>query len=285
MIAISETTCVFPMIANPISQVKAPGLFNAYFKKHGIDAVFVPLQVASTAYIDTLRTLMRIPNVGGALVSIPYKPLTVDAVDEVRPRAALAGACNVVFRDAAGRTIGDLIDGDGFVRAADRSLQLSGIPWNEVRALVVGCGGVGRAIIEAIARKGVPVITVYDQKPELAGQVRDRIGAAFPDTRIVLGEPSAREHDLIVNATPLGMSPGDPMPLSLDGVNSNSVVADCVMKVEITKLLAEARSRGCRLQMGKEMLIEQAPLYLDLVGLPGATADDFRMLVSHQFGR
>ena len=74
------------------------------------------------------------------------------------------------------------------------------------------------------------------------------------------------------------MHAGDAMPIDLRGVSSGCIVADCGMKIEMTKLLAEAQRLGCRIQKGKEMLIEQAPLYLELFGWPGVSSDEFREL-------
>jgi shikimate dehydrogenase len=68
------------------------------------------------------------------------------------------------------------------------------------------------------------------------------------------------------------------MPVDLEGVTPGAVVADCVMKVETTPLLMEAKRRGCRIQKGHEMLIEQTPLCLELFGWSGASSADFRVL-------
>ena len=74
------------------------------------------------------------------------------------------------------------------------------------------------------------------------------------------------------------MHVGDPMPFALEGVSAEAIVADCGMKIEMSQLLVQAQAKGCRIQKGKEMLIEQAPLYLELFGWPGVAADDFRDL-------
>jgi shikimate dehydrogenase len=91
-------------------------------------------------------------------------------------------------------------------------------------------------------------------------------------------QPDASGFDLLVNCTPLGMHVGDPMPFALEGVSPQAIVADCGMKIEMSQLLVQAQAKGCRIQKGKEMLIEQAPLYLELFGWPGVSADDFRHL-------
>ncbi|MCP5916801.1 shikimate dehydrogenase, partial [Klebsiella pneumoniae] len=74
-------------------------------------------------------------------VSIPHKPVSVTVVDEASPRALLAGACNAIYKGADGRILGDLIDGEGFIRAFDRTCGDTPFPWRAASALVVGSGG------------------------------------------------------------------------------------------------------------------------------------------------
>ena len=278
MLEITGTTRIFPVIGWPVEQVKAPTLFNAYFQRHGIDARVIPLKVPPEGYIAAVRLLMAIENVGGIFVSIPHKPMSVDAVDVATSRARLAGSCNAIYKDAGGAIRGDLIDGEGFVRAFDRTLAGAAFDWAGARALVVGSGGVGCAVAEALAARGIGEVAIFDTRPEQAAALRARLQQAFPACRVVEGVPQAEGYQLVVNCTPLGMHWDDPLPVDLRGVSPSCVVADCGMKVEMSKLLLEAQMRGCRIQKGKEMLIEQAPLYLALFGWPGVNSDAFRAL-------
>jgi shikimate dehydrogenase len=275
---ISGTTRIFPVIGWPVEQVKAPALFNAYFQRHDIDARVVPLKVPPRDYIQAVRTLMAMDNVGGIFVSIPHKPMSVEAVDQPTPRALLAGSCNAIYKDANGVLVGDLIDGEGFIRALDRTLAGAAFGWSGARALVVGSGGVGCAIAEALAARGIAEVAICDTRAAQAEALRARLGRAFPGCRVVIGQPAAEGYDLVVNCTPLGMHADDPLPIDLRGVSPSCVVADCGMKIEMSRLLVEAQAKGCRIQKGKEMLIEQAPLYLERFGWPGVDSDDFRAL-------
>ncbi|MEB0165228.1 shikimate dehydrogenase [Glaciimonas sp. CA11.2] len=275
----SGTTRIFPVIGWPVEQVKAPALFNAYFEKHGIDARVIPLKIAPDSYMSAVRTLMSIENVGGIFVSIPHKPMSVDAVDKPTSRALLAGACNAIFKADDGKTlVGDLIDGEGFVRAFDRTLNGAAFDWARAKALVVGSGGVGCAVAASLATRGIGHVAIYDTRLPQAEALRERLQQAFPATEVVIGTPNAEGYDLVVNSTPLGMSPDDPLPVDLSQVSASCIVADCGMKTEMTRLLIEAQQRGCRIQKGREMMIEQAPLYLELFGWPGVSSDAFRAL-------
>lgn len=278
MLDISGTTRIFPVIGFPVEQVKAPALFNAYFIQHQIDARVVPLKIAPDQYVTAVKTLMGIENIGGIFVSIPFKPLTLDAVDRATSRASIAGACNAVFRQADGTVVGDLIDGEGFMRALARTIGDTPFDWPQASAMVVGCGGVGKAIIAALAAQGIGRIDVFDTYAPSATDIVQRAQAAFPGTQFGIKQPRAAGYQLIVNASTLGMHPEDPLPLSLDGVDPTCIVADCGMKIENSKLLQHASALGCRTQKGKEMLIEQAPLYLELFGYGQVDSDGFRQL-------
>ncbi|MDR6395521.1 shikimate dehydrogenase family protein [Herbaspirillum seropedicae] len=278
MKAITGTTRIFPVIGWPVEQVKAPTLFNAYFEHHGIDARVIPFKIEPERYCEAVRMFMKTENVGGIFVSIPHKPMTLEAVEQSTLRARVAGACNAVYRDADGVIWGDLIDGEGFIRALGRTAADRPLVWNKTRALVVGTGGVGCAIVASLAAQGVAEISVFDTNRAGAEALLARTAAAFPATRVGFAQPDASGFDLLVNCTPLGMHVGDPMPFALEGVRRDAIVADCGMKIEMSQLLVQAQALGCRIQKGKEMLIEQAPLYLDLFGWPGVAADDFRAL-------
>ena len=275
---ISGATRVLPIFGWPVEQVKAPTLFNAYFAKQGIDAVVVPMAVRPEDCVDLMRMMFRAPNCDAALVTIPHKSTVAEAMDELGERARIAGSCNAVVRRADGTLYGELLDGEGFVRGLDRAAGAGGFNYAGSSALVIGAGGVGKANAAALAARGIARIGLYDQSEAMAQGLKARLHEHYPALKVELARPDAAGYDLVVNCTPLGMAPGDPLPLDIAQLQSSTVVADCVMKVEITPLLKIAQERGCRIQRGREMLLEQACLYLDLFGWPGSTAADFRAL-------
>jgi shikimate dehydrogenase len=133
-------------------------------------------------------------------------------------------------------------------------------------------------VAAALAARGIAQVDVCDNRADQAQALRARLQVAFPDTRVGLGLPAAEGYDVVVNCTPLGMHPDDAQPIDLRGVGADCIVADCGMKIEMTRLLLDAQARGCRIQKGKEMMIEQSPLYLELFGWPGVPASAFREL-------
>jgi shikimate dehydrogenase len=140
----------------------------------------------------------------------------------------------------------------------------------------VGCGGVGSAIAAALAAAGVGALTLFDSQPDAARGLAQRLSARYPRLEVKTGSKDPARHDLVVNATPLGMNPGDPMPLDVERIAPGTFVGDVVLKDEMTPFLNAVRLRGCRYQVGADMLFEQIPAYLEFFGFPATTVQALR---------
>ena len=86
--------------------------------------------------------------------------------------------------------------------------------------------------------------------------------------------------DLVVNATPMGMNEGDAMPMDVSRIDPRTLVGEVVMKSEMTAFLQAAKARGCPVQIGSDMLVEQIPAYLEFFGLPCTTPDELRVITA-----
>ncbi len=259
-------------IGYPTHTFKSPMIYNPYFEQVGVNAVVVPMGCRPPDYPALLRSVFTLTNVRGALITMPHKVMTVDLLDEVTPTVKVAGACNAVKRTDDGRLVGDMFDGEGFVRGVRRKgLVLSG-----ARALVVGCGGVGCAIAASLAGAGVGAIVLYDVHPASAEALAQRLRTHYPAIQVATGSNDPAGCDLVVNATPMGMNEGDPLPVDVSRLEARTFVGEVVMRTETTAFLAAAQARGCRVQVGTDMLFEQIPAYLEYFGLPTTTADVLR---------
>lgn len=269
---IRGTTRLLPLFGDPVAPVKAPMIYNPYFARHGIDAVVVPMGVAAGDYAVALAAMFRMTNVLGAIVTMPHKRRTSELVDALAPRARAAGSCNAVVRTADGKLLGDLFDGLGFVNALARNrFQVTG-----ARCLVVGAGGVGSAIALALAAAGAYQLAICDIAVGHAEAVVARLRHHHPHIASAPGPNDPAGFDLVVNASPLGMSPHDPLPVDVSRLAPTTFVAEVVMKPDVTPLLAAARQRACRTQPGVDMLFEQIPMYLEFFGLGQASSDELR---------
>ena len=177
-------------------------------------------------------------------------------VDKLLPRATRVGAVNVARREADGSWIGDMFDGLGLVNA----VRHAGLDFQGKHAMVIGAGGAGSAIIDAIAEAGAASVTVFDLDHSKASAVAARLDKAHADCRITAGPVSVENQDLLVNATPIGMAPAAGMPAQFGKLDPRLVVADVVTDPEITPLLAHARACGCRISTGVQMYRAQADM-------------------------
>jgi shikimate dehydrogenase len=259
-------------IGYPTHSFKSPMIYNPYFERAGINAVVVPMGCQAEHYPAFLRAVFQLNNIRGALITMPHKVVTVGLLDEVTPTVRVAGACNAVRRTADGRLQGDMFDGAGFVRGVQRKgLNLKG-----QRALVVGSGGVGSAIAASLAGAGVAAIAVFDLRTEVADALAQRLKQEYPSLEVRTGSKDPAGFDLVVNATPMGMNGGDPLPMDVSRLSPDTFVGEVVMATEMTAFLSAAQDKGCRVQIGADMLFEQIPAYLEFFGLPSTTAEDLR---------
>ena len=269
---ISGTTTLIAHVGYPTHSFKSPLIYNPWFEKNGIDAVVVPMGVKAEEYPEFFKYLFKLTNIRGALITMPHKVTTTRLVDEVTPTVQIAGAANAVLLRDDGTLLGDQFDGAGFVRGVERK----GFPLVGKRALVVGNGGVGSAIAASIAGAGVSALGLFDPSKEASESLAARIDEHYPQIRIDTGSSDPQGYDIVVNATPLGMKDGDPLPMDVDRISPDTFVGEVVMKQQITPFLQAAKDKGCRIQVGTDMLFEQIPAYLEFFGFGTATPEELR---------
>lgn len=269
---ISGKTTLIAHIGYPTESFKAPLIYNPWFERRGIDAVVVPMSVKADDYPTVLRALFRLTNIRGALVTMPHKVTTVALVDEVTPTVEIAGSCNAVLLRPDGSLLGDMFDGAGFVRGLARK----GFAVRGARCLVIGAGGVGSAIAASLAAAGAGAIALCDAQRASAEALAGRLARHHPALEVRLAGSDPAGFDLVVNGTPLGMKAGDPLPFDVSRLDPGTFVGEVVMKQEITPLLEAVRARGCRYQVGTDMLYEMIPAYLEFFGFGSATPDELR---------
>ncbi len=269
---INGNTEIIAHIGFPTHAFKAPMIYNPWFEKAGVNAVVVPMGSRPEHFAEFLRNIFRLSNIRGALITMPHKVATVGLLDEVFPNAAIAGACNAVRLGPDGRLQGDMFDGEGFVRGVLRK----GLVLKGARALVVGSGGVGSAIAASLSAAGLAGIALFDVNNASAEGLAGRLRTHYPALAVSTGSNDPAGFDLVVNATPMGMNPGDAMPMDVDRIDAATFVGEVVMKTEMTSFLQAAKDRGCAVQIGSDMLFEQIPAYLEFFGLPSTTPEELR---------
>jgi shikimate dehydrogenase len=269
---IDGKTRLIAHIGYPTESFKSSMIYNPFFGARKINAAVVPMGCRSEDYPAFLKLVFKLSNVHGALITMPHKVTTLELVDQASVSARIAGACNAVRIDERGAMIGDMFDGEGFVRGLSRKgRRVSG-----ASVLVAGCGGVGSAIAASLAKAGVSRLGLYDAFPQAMNGLSDRLKAHYRNLEVTAGSADPAGYDIVINATPLGMKKDDPLPINVDRISPSTFVGEVVMKEEITPFLAAVRAKGCDYQVGTEMLFEQIPAYLEFFGFGTATSDELR---------
>jgi shikimate dehydrogenase len=269
---INGKTTLIAHLGYPTDGFKAPLVYNPWFEKKGIDAAVIPMGVKTEDFPAALKSIFKFTNIRGALVTMPHKVTTVGLMDEVTPTALIAGACNAILLRSDGTLLGDQFDGAGFVRGVERKgRRLAG-----ARALVSGNGGVGSAIAASLAAAGVAEMSLYDSYDASSQSLANRLREHYPKLIVKTGSNDPAGFDLIVNATPMGMNDGDPLPFDVSRIDPATFVGEVVMKQAMTPMLTAAQAKGCAFQVGTDMLFEMIPAYLEFFGFGAATPEELR---------
>jgi len=278
---ITGTTRVFLILGDPVGQVRAPEVFNHLFRKHGVDAVLVPAQVAAAELPGFATAALKARNIEGLWVTIPHKTGVVAVLDRCDLLGRVASAVNAVRRNADGTLEGGLFDGVGFAKALDHF----GIPVPGRRALLVGVGGGGVAIAASLAQRRIGELALFDPAPGRAADVAAQVRAAFPADVRAAANADPAGFDLVINASPLGLKPDDPLPFDVARLDAGAAVVDILMKKLPTPLLRACAVRGITAHPGFEMMVQQMPEYLSFFGFDTiaravqADASDVRALM------
>jgi shikimate dehydrogenase len=259
---INGETRLLPILGDPVRQVRAPLVWTGLFRANGVNAACLPFHVAPPDLAGFVAALRGVRNLIGLIVTVPHKPAAAALAGRLTPRAARIGAVNVLRPEDDGGWTGDMLDGEGFVRGLRRAGQrLEGR-----RVLLLGAGGVGAAIASSLAEAGVAAIHVADLDEARAAALAHRLEGA--GAAMGVAEPRTQGFDMLVNATPLGLRPDDPLPFGTAQMIPGTIVGDVVMGKTTSRLVAAARAAGCFAQAGTVLMDEQLPAMAEFFRLP-----------------
>jgi shikimate dehydrogenase len=277
---ISGRTRVLALIGDPIHAAKSPQLFNPLFAAQGRDAVCIPLQVPADGLDAFVAGIRRVGNLDGLLVTMPHKTRMMEFVDELHPSARAVGAVNVV-RNLDGRWSGAIFDGWGCVLG----MRWEGHDPRGRRVFLVGAGGAGSAIAFAVAEAGAIALTIFDMDEARGQALANAVGALVPSCETRFANPDPKGHDIIINATPLGMRAGDAYPVDPTLLPAGSTVVDVITQPDPTPLCQAALTRGCRVQSGRAMHEGQAVYAAKFLDLDYWPANRPRIALPTPLGR
>jgi shikimate dehydrogenase len=268
---ISGSTRLYAIIGDPVAHVRTPVAFNDYFASRNIDAVCLPIQIGRGDLSRGWAGLKSILNLDGFIVTAPHKAQSAELCDALEGDGAYTRVVNTIRREASGRFVGTLFDGRGFVSG----LMSQGHPVEGRRFYLAGAGGAGTALGYALAAKGAAAVTIHNRTRSKAEKLVAGISTAFPNCEVRLGTSDASGHAVAVNATSLGLKADDPHAFDIATAEPDALIAEVIMKPQLTPLLAAAKARGHKIHFGTHMLEGQLILMMEFLGV-GTPASSVR---------
>jgi shikimate dehydrogenase len=245
---LNGATRLYPIIGDPIAQVKSPAGVSETLQAAGLNALVVPMHLGSQAFASTLQILEGVRNIDGFIITVPHKFAAANACATLSPRAQFLGAANTVRRNPDGSWHGDMFDGLGYVAA----LRKNGFEPAGKRALLIGAGGAGSAIAHALVEAGVIELAIHDPDDARRSSLIERLNG-LNKARVIAGSRDPSGFDIVLNATPVGMQENDPTPVDVNRLSSAMFVGDVITAPAVTPLLQAAQALGCGTQTGADM--------------------------------
>jgi shikimate dehydrogenase len=255
-LTLDGATRLVPIVGDPIAQVKSPTGMSEAFADAGRNMLVVPAHVAPENLATWFAGQAVAKNVDGIIVTIPHKFAAHGLCATLSERAAFLRSVNTIRRNRDGSWHGDMFDGLGYVTAA----EAGGCVFAGARVLLVGTGGAGTAIAQAVAAKGPARLALHDADTARRDDLIARLAAT--GAAVDAGSPDPRGFDVVLNATPLGMRAGDPFPVDGDGLTGAMFVGCVVTEPKVPPLIERARALGCRTMTGADMFREVRDLML-----------------------
>ncbi|MGF6744088.1 shikimate dehydrogenase family protein [Paraburkholderia atlantica] len=262
---VDALTRLFYILGSPIAHVRAPVVWSTLMRRYGVNALMLPADVSASNFDTVMKGLKLTENVDGAIFTMPHKVAAMNHADVLTERARRVGSLNLLRRRADGAWEGDNVDGAGFLAG----LRADGVSLDGANVYLHGCGGVGGCIGWTLAMENIASLTVYDVDERRARGLARSI-AAVSSARVTSGSPSMAEIDIAINASPVGLDAGDPLPFPVEALPGHATVADVIMEPSITALLGAARRRGLHVHQGRNMMNHAMPIAADFFGLPAS---------------
>jgi 3-dehydroquinate dehydratase / shikimate dehydrogenase len=255
---IDAATKVYGIIGDPVAHSLSPLLHNRIFRHHGINAVYVPFRVPHGDMATFLKDFEQVPVLGFS-VTVPHKEEAAQLASWKDDAVTLTGAANTLIRSEAGwRAYNTDVQAGSQSLYANWPIQADGasLPFLSTTVLLLGAGGVARALAKPLQKKGVNLI-IANRTAERAKKLAEEVGCRWV-------EWPARHNvlcDILINGTSIGMHPNlDESPVHNSYLVPPRLIFDTVYTPETTLLIREAKARGCAVLTGVDMFVRQATL-------------------------
>ena len=244
----------YAVIGDPIDHSLSPNIHSAAFRELNMEHTYIAYRIPKGELEEGVESLKKI-KIAGFNVTIPHKIEMMRFLDKIDESCSIIGAVNTVVNEN-GILKGYNTDMDGFLDPIrKRNLQIEGS-----RVLLLGAGGAARAIVAGFAKEHAKSITIANRTTNKAKELAEfsqKIGLESRFINIDNVENNVGDYNIIVNATSIGLK-NEQCPISLEGVNKNTIVYDIVYMPMNTDFLKKAREKEATIIYGYEMLLGQA---------------------------
>jgi 3-dehydroquinate dehydratase/shikimate dehydrogenase len=262
---VDVATRVYGVAGDPIAHSLSPIIMNTALRRENVNAVYLALH--AKALKDLLTCVREIP-IHGLSITMPYKEAILKYLDNTDSHTTKIGACNTIVRAQDGKLYGFNTDTAGVVRPLEQRIPLEG-----ARILVLGAGGAARAAVFGLKERGCEVF-ILNRTPAPAQKLARQAKART----IKRQDLRKLAFDVIVNATPVGMSNSSESPLHENEINAKYVF-DMVYDPPETRFLKAAKARGAQIIPGIEMFVHQAARQFEIwTGKPAPWDDMLRVV-------
>ena len=262
---VDVATRVYGVAGDPISHSLSPIIMNTALRRENVNAVYLALHAKTLK--DLLTCAREIP-IHGLSITMPYKEAILKYLDNTDSHTTKIGACNTIVRAQDGKLYGFNTDTAGVVRPLEQRIPLEG-----ARILVLGAGGAARAAVFGLKERGCEVF-ILNRTPAPAQKLARQAKART----IKRQDLRKLAFDVIVNATPVGMSNSGELPLHENEINAKYVF-DMVYDPPETRFLKAAKARGAQIIPGIEMFVHQAARQFEIwTGKPAPWDDMLRVV-------
>ncbi len=262
---INGRTKLAGIVGQPLDHTLSPAMHNAAYRSLELDWVYLPFPIKDDTDLMRFLGAARVLPFVGFNITMPFKQSMLSMCDEVAMMAKMAGAVNAVHV-VDGRFIGYNTDGRGLLEALEEEAEFTPEAKN---VTIVGAGGAAGAAAVAFIVGKASRLTIANRSLDKAEELAERLIPHARKTEIVTVEMSqasqvVKDADLVVNATPVGMHPGDPSPIPAEWLRADQIVCDMIYRPVVTPLVLAAREKGAKAINGLGMLVAQGAISIDI---------------------
>jgi len=233
----------------PIGHTLSPYMHNAAYSALGLNYTYLPFEVAPTALRDAIKSIKEL-NICAINITVPHKEMAMKFVDKIDQTAKKIGSINTIV-NKNGTLYGYNTDAPGFIE----DLKVNGFTPKDKTALLLGAGGVGKAIAAALELNGIKRIYLFEIDANKASSLVKKVKSCKTITQNDF-KKIKKELNLCVNATPIGMHKGDPSVLPKDMFTKNCFYYDVIYNRE-TEFIKLAKAAKAAASGGLGMLLMQ----------------------------